>query len=79
MGIRVKNINFSYGEKILIEEACFQIDDGQKVELVGDNGTGKFTSLKLFRSEENPDDGKLEIIVSMELVPREVKRDLIRD
>ena len=79
MGIRADNISFSYGEKPLLVEASFRVEDGQKVGLVGENGTGKSTLLKLFRGEEYPDEGKLEVNGTMELVPQEVKRDPILD
>jgi ATP-binding cassette subfamily F protein 3 len=75
MGIRVGNLSFSYGEKPLLIDANFRIEDGQKIGLVGENGTGKSTLLKLFRGEENPDEGSIGIQGKMELVPQEVKRD----
>ncbi len=79
MGIRVTDLSFSYGEKPLLIEANFRIEDGQKVGLVGENGTGKSTLLKLFRGEEYPDEGTIQIDGTMELVPQEVKRDPILD
>lgn len=72
-------MSFSYGEKPLLIEASFRIEDGQKVGLVGENGTGKSTLLKLFRGEEYPDEGTLDISGTIELVPQEVKRDPILD
>lgn len=79
MSIRVSDLSFSYGEKPLLIEANFRIEDGQKIGLVGENGTGKSTLLKLFRGEEYPDEGKIEVSGTMELVPQEVKRDPILD
>lgn len=79
MGIRVNNLSFSYGEKPLLTEATFAVEDGQKVGLVGENGTGKSTLLKLFRGEEDPDEGNIDVQGTMELVPQEVKRDPILD
>jgi len=79
MSIRATDISFSYGEKPLLVEASFRIEDGQKVGLVGENGTGKSTLLKLFMGEEFPDEGELKISGTMELVPQEVKRDPILD
>ncbi len=79
MSIRVTDLSFSYGEKPLLVEANFRIEDGQKVGLVGENGTGKSTLLKLFRGEEYPDEGTMDITGTMELVPQEVKRDPILD
>lgn len=79
MSIRATDISFSYGEKPLLTEASFRIEDGQKVGLVGENGTGKSTLLKLFTGELSPDEGDLKITGTMELVPQEVKRDPILD
>ena len=79
MSIRATDISFSYGEKPLLVEANFRIEDGQKVGLVGENGTGKSTLLKLFMGEESPDEGDIKITGTMELVPQEVKRDPILD
>jgi ATPase subunit of ABC transporter with duplicated ATPase domains len=79
MGIRVSNLSFGYGEKELLTGANFRVENGQKIGLVGENGTGKSTLLKLFRGEVVPDDGNIEIAGSMELVPQEVKRDPIME
>src|SRR3990172_5760254 len=79
MSIRATDLSFSYVEKPLLIEANFRVEDGQKVGLVGENGTGKSTLLKLFRGEEYPDDGRIDINGTMELVPQEVKRDPILD
>ncbi len=79
MGIRVSNISFSYGEKPILVEASFSVEDGHKVGLVGENGTGKSTLLKLFMGEEYPEEGNVEVSGTMELVPQEVKRDPILD
>lgn len=75
MGIRVSNLSFSYGDKVLFDEADFVVEDGQKIGIVGENGTGKSTLLKLFRAEEYPDEGDVIVEGSMEFVPQEVKRD----
>jgi len=79
MSVRVTNLSFSYGEKPLLIGANFRIEDGQKVGLVGENGTGKSTLLKLFMGEEYPDEGAITVNGTMELVPQEVKRDPILD
>lgn len=79
MSVRATNISFGYGEKLLLNEANFRVEDGQKVGLVGENGTGKSTLLKLFMGVEYPDSGSIEVNGTMELVPQEVKRDPILD
>lgn len=79
MGIRVSNLSFSYGAKLIVEGANFAIEDGHKVGLVGENGTGKSTLLKLFMGEEHPEEGSIDVHGTLELVPQEVKRDPILD
>ena len=49
-----------FGE-VLIKEASIQINDGQKVALVGNNGTGKSTLLKLIAGLELPDKGSISL------------------
>jgi ATP-binding cassette subfamily F protein 3 len=75
MGIKVTNLNFGYGDKPLLIGANFRVANGQKIGLVGENGTGKSTLLKLFMGVENPDEGSVDVLGTMELVPQEVKRD----
>lgn len=75
MGIKVTNLSFGYGDNELLSAVNFRVENGQKVGLVGENGTGKSTLLKLFMGEEQPDDGRVEVDGTMELVPQEVKRD----
>ncbi len=79
MGILVNNLTFGYGEHELLTGANFRVENGQKIGLVGENGTGKSTLLKLFHSEIFPDEGNVEVAGTMELVPQEVKRDPIME
>src|SRR3989339_1492686 len=79
MSIRATDLSFSYGEKPLLIEANFRVEDGLKVGLVGENGTGKSTLLKLFMGEEYPEEGDVHIDGTMELVPQEVKRDPVME
>ena len=57
--ISVENISKSYREKPLFSELNFGIDEGQKIGLIGVNGTGKSTLLKIIAGEESPDQGRV--------------------
>jgi ATPase subunit of ABC transporter with duplicated ATPase domains len=73
--ISVKNLDYSYGDKVIFKNASFFVAKNSKVGLVGANGAGKSTLFKLLTGEEYPDDGKVEVCGSVMSVPQEVKRD----
>ncbi|MGL6105297.1 ABC-F family ATP-binding cassette domain-containing protein [Romboutsia sp.] len=51
------NISKSYSEKTLLENISFGINDGEKIGIIGVNGTGKSTLLKIIAGFEVPDGG----------------------
>ncbi|MCJ8010354.1 ABC-F family ATP-binding cassette domain-containing protein [Paenibacillus sp. KQZ6P-2] len=53
----VEHISKSYGEKILFEDASFGMEDQDKIGVVGVNGTGKSTFLRVIAGLEQPDAG----------------------
>lgn len=57
--ITFENICKSYSEKKLIENLSFGINDGEKIGLIGVNGTGKSTLLKVVAGVEEIDSGKI--------------------
>ncbi|RMG21768.1 MAG: ABC transporter ATP-binding protein, partial [Bacteroidetes bacterium] len=57
--LSVEKISRRYGEKLLFEDISFGLDQGQKVALVGINGCGKSSLLKILAGVEGPDEGKL--------------------
>lgn len=59
--VSVENIRKSYGEKILFDNVSFYIDDTDKIGLIGINGTGKSTLLKLLVGYDAPDSGIIKI------------------
>lgn len=57
--LSVENISKSFGEKKLFENISFGIEDGDRIGLIGINGTGKSTLLKVIAGLETLDDGKI--------------------
>lgn len=51
------NLTKSFGEKKLFEDLCFEIVGSESVAVIGDNGTGKSTLIKILNGEENVDGG----------------------
>ncbi len=55
--IGVENITKSYTERKLFDKASFYLQEGEKVGVVGINGTGKSTLLKIIAGLEEPEEG----------------------
>lgn len=52
--IEGKGLNKSFGEKVIFKDAQFYIENGAKVGLIGPNGCGKTTLLKMILNQESP-------------------------
>ncbi len=59
--LSVENISKSYSDKILFEDVTFGIETGDKIGIIGVNGTGKSTLLKVVAGLESADSGKVSI------------------
>ena len=57
--LTTKGLSKGYGEKNLFHGLDLEIIGGERIGLIGDNGTGKSTLIKLITGEELPDSGKL--------------------
>ena len=62
--INIELISKIYGEKVIYEDASFGIQQGDKIGIVGINGTGKSTLLRMIAGEETPDAGQIRILYS---------------
>lgn len=58
--IKAKDLKKAYGEKILFEDGEVQIYYGERVALIGQNGSGKTTFLRMLLGEETTDNGSIE-------------------
>lgn len=59
--LSMRNLSMSYGEKRLFDGITLKMEGGERVALIGDNGVGKSTLLKLIMGEEFPDNGRIRI------------------
>ncbi len=57
--INIEHVSKIYGDKTIFEDVSFGIQEGDKIGIVGINGMGKTTLLRLVTGEENPDAGKI--------------------
>jgi ATPase subunit of ABC transporter with duplicated ATPase domains len=65
--ISLSHVHKHYGRRLLLVDASFQLDPGEKIGLVGPNGAGKSTIFRLFAGEEDPDDGEVNVPKSLTL------------
>ncbi|WP_194543893.1 ABC-F type ribosomal protection protein TaeA [Paenibacillus sp. JZ16] len=57
--LTVEQVTKSYGDKILFQDASFGMEDQDKIGIIGVNGTGKSTFLRVIAGLEPPDSGKI--------------------
>src|ERR1700753_2508721 len=56
----LQNVTFEFGARIIVDEATWHIQPNERIGLIGYNGTGKSTLLKLFVGEYQPSAGTVE-------------------
>lgn len=57
--LTVEQVTKSYGDKILFQDASFGMEDQDKIGIIGVNGTGKSTFMRVIAGIEPPDAGKI--------------------
>lgn len=57
--LSIENLTKTYGEKVLFNQVTFGVDEGDKIGLIGVNGTGKSTFLKVVAGVDVADSGKI--------------------
>ncbi|TMV51575.1 ABC-F family ATP-binding cassette domain-containing protein [Paenibacillus mesophilus] len=70
--LTAERLSKSFGMKQLFEQVSFSINEGDKIGLIGINGTGKSTLLKVLAGAEQPDEGTISIRngISIEYLPQ---------
>ncbi|MEO5347336.1 MAG: ATP-binding cassette domain-containing protein [Magnetococcus sp. YQC-9] len=57
--IGTRNLKIAFGGPLLLEDATFSMEKGERVCLIGRNGTGKSTLLRLLEGTLQPDEGEV--------------------
>lgn len=60
MLIGLQNVTFEFGARVIVEDATWHIQPGDRIGLIGYNGTGKSTLLKVLVGEYTPSRGSVE-------------------
>ena len=60
--IKIRDLHFSYGGPLILEDIQLDIDAKEFVGMVGPNGSGKTTLLKIILGLLNPNKGSVEVL-----------------
>lgn len=77
--IEAENLRAGFGDNILIEDFSCRILRGDKVGIIGPNGCGKSTLIKILTGENQPDSGKIKIGTNLQIAYLDQHRSAIRD
>ena len=58
--VRFDSVSLAFGDQVILANASLRIDPGERVCLIGRNGAGKSSSLRLITGELEPDDGTID-------------------
>lgn len=59
--LEAKALQFSYTQEPLIQDVSFEIEKGERIAIIGKNGRGKSTLLRLIGGDLSPQEGSVEI------------------
>lgn len=66
--LSVENASFAVGHVALLDKTSFQLDSGEKVGLIGRNGAGKSSFLKILAGVQKLDDGQIIVQNNLKIV-----------
>lgn len=59
--MKATHLQLAYGTKVIYDDCDFNLENGDKVGIVGVNGAGKTTLFRIILGEQQLDDGKIEL------------------
>ncbi len=74
--VELKEVRFRYGQRLILDRTDFTVVAGMRIGLVGANGSGKTTILRLIRGEIEPDAGEIVRAPSLRVVYFDQNRPL---
>ncbi|MEP9316435.1 ATP-binding cassette domain-containing protein [Pseudomonas sp. LABIM340] len=74
--LKLTDVSLAFGTTPLLDKVSWQIARGERVCIIGRNGTGKSSMLKLVKGEQKPDDGEIWRAPSLKIgeLPQELPR-----
>ncbi|MBX3043710.1 MAG: ABC-F family ATP-binding cassette domain-containing protein [Candidatus Kapabacteria bacterium] len=75
--LNIQNVTIQFAGRYLFDNVSFSVGENDRIGLIGRNGTGKSTMLKLIYGLESPESGKISIPNNYKLgyLPQEIKTD----
>jgi len=77
--IEAENLHASFDDQVIMQDFSCRILRGDKVGIIGPNGCGKSTLIKILTGENQPHDGKIKIGTNLEIAYLDQHRSAIRD
>ncbi len=77
--LEVKNLCKGFGDRVLINDLSFSMPKGAIVGIIGGNGAGKTTFLRMLTGVEQPDSGTIELGETVDLAYVDQSRDSLND
>jgi energy-dependent translational throttle protein EttA len=77
--LEIRNLKKSYGERTLFEDISFEVPPQAKLGVIGANGVGKTTMMKIIIGKEVADEGDVTIGPTVELVYLDQSRAVLHD
>ena len=75
--LKISNLSFSYGSEAILDRLSLNLPSRRLVAIIGDNGTGKTTLLRLIAGQLTPDDGSIWLTGRVGYLPQDHHNDIL--